>query len=65
MIYYWRKKRPHNHIFHGYKVVILLFSITPACVWAIDRDKGAVCDRVESSYRISDFALLRINGVAL
>ena len=44
---------------------ILLFSITPACVWAIDREGGAVCDRVESSYRISDFALLRINGVAL
>ena len=34
------KKRPHNHIFHGYKVFILLFSIAPACVWAVDPEKG-------------------------
>ena len=34
------KKRPHNHIFHGYKVFILLFSIAPACVWADDPEKG-------------------------
>ena len=40
IICYQYKKRPHNHIFHGYKVFLLIFMNDSACVWADDPEKG-------------------------